>query len=211
MRQGKHPRQGRTPATDDETKRMQAQNIDGEDRGNTDEIFDEIFPPLGEGGSEPSDLHRIEPEPAEPGDEPVGDPAAPGTPAVQTRAAHTRTRKKFADTGTGAERRSDWTRFDIGNVLRVLKTSENRGTLQREIRKLHLRWWHAGKAAMTRILSAAGLPKDVLELVNDIVDTCNRLSFLTLLTLATLLTLVTLFTYKISDYVDILALVTLLT
>ena len=139
MRQGKHPRQGRTPATDDETKDMQAQNIDGEDLGNTDEIFDEVFPPLGEGGSEPSDLHRIDPEPAEPGDDPAGDPAAPGTPAVQTRAAHTRTRKKFADTGTGAERRSDWTRFDIGNVLRVLKTSENRGTLQREIRKLALK------------------------------------------------------------------------
>ena len=112
MRQGRHPRQGRTPATDDETKDMQAQNLEGEDLGldlrDTDAIFDELFPPLQEGGSEPSDLHRIEPGEDDSGDVPPGVPhdAQPGTPAVQTRAAHTRTRKKFVDSGTGTERRS---------------------------------------------------------------------------------------------------------
>ena len=171
MRQGKHSRQGRTPASDDETKDLQAQNLEGEDLGHEDEALPEG---TREGGSEPSDLRTIEPEPAVPGDEPPGEPAVPGTPAIQTRAAHTRARRKFVDSGSGTERRSDWTRFDIGNVLRVLKTSENRGTLQREIRKLHLRWWQPGKAAMIRILSAAGLPKDVLELVADIVDTCKE-------------------------------------
>ena len=95
-------------------------------------------------------------------------------PDVQTRAAHTRTRRKFTDTGEGTERRSDWTRFHIGNVLRVLKTAQNRDTLQREVRKLHLRWWHAGKNSMTRILNAAGLPKEVLDMVPDIVDTCKE-------------------------------------
>ena len=51
---------------------------------------------------------------------------------VQTRAPHTRNRRKFVDTGEGTEKRSDWSRFDIGNVLRVLKTAQNRSTLQRE-------------------------------------------------------------------------------
>ena len=55
----------------------------------------------------------IEPEPSEPDDDPSGEPAVPGTPAVQTRAAHTRTRRKFADSGTGTERRSDWIRFGL--------------------------------------------------------------------------------------------------
>ena len=56
----------------------------------------------------------------------------------------------------------------------MLKTAQNRDSLQREIRKLHLRWWHASKSSMTRILSAAGLSKEVLDLVPDIVDTCKE-------------------------------------
>jgi len=155
-RKGKHPRQGRTPAVDDETKDAQAQDIEGEDFG----------------------IHDEHPEPRVGGSEPSGRQSAPtdelSAPVVQTRAEHTRNRRKFADSGVGTERRSDWTRFDIGSALRVLKTAQERATLQREVRKLHLRWWHAGKTAMTRILDAAGLPKDVLELVNDIVDTCKE-------------------------------------
>jgi hypothetical protein len=83
-------------------------------------------------------------------------------------------RKTFADASEGTERRSDWTRFDIGSVLRTLKTAQERATIQRELRKLHLRWWHAPKSSMTKILTAAGLSKEIIELVPDIVDTCRE-------------------------------------
>jgi len=89
MRQGRHPRQGRTPATDDETKDIRAQNLDGEDLGNTDAIFDELFPPLREGGSEPSDVRRVEPD--EDGLLPA-DTNEPVTPDVQSRAVSGRIR-----------------------------------------------------------------------------------------------------------------------
>jgi len=107
-----------------------------------------------------------------PGD---AEPSTPGEPKpIQTRSAHTRNRKTYDDKAEGTERRSDWSRFEIGSVLRTLKLAEDKATLQRELRKLHLRWWHAPKNSMTKVLEAAGLPKRVLEMVPDIVDTCRE-------------------------------------
>ena len=85
-RQGRHPRQGRTPAADDESKEARAQNLDGTgfaDPGETPEAFPE--PTVG--GSSSST-------------------ARPGNP-VGTRAAHTRHRGSVADAGIGTERKSD--------------------------------------------------------------------------------------------------------
>ena len=109
-RQGRHPRQGRIPAADDETKDAQAQDIEGEDLGQQDE---EEFPQPVVGGSSGSGTVAV-PDVADQGDD---------RPTVQTRAPHTRHRTRVVDAGEGTERRSDWSRFDIGNVLRVLKTA----------------------------------------------------------------------------------------
>ena len=40
------------------------------------------------------------------------------------------------------------------------------------LRKLHLRWWHAQSATMPRVLKHAGVPKEVLDLIPEIVSTC---------------------------------------
>ena len=161
MRQGRHPRHGRIPATGSETTDAQAQLPDGEDLGQYEER--DLFPP--DQGDSSGSAARPAPED---GDQPAEAPVA------GTRAPHTRNRRKFADTGVGTEKRSDWTRFEIGSVLRVLKMAQEKSVIQRELRKLHLRWWHAPKTSMVRVLEAAGLPKDVLNMVPDIVETCRE-------------------------------------
>ena len=60
----------------------------------------------------------------------------------QTRRAPVR----YADAGVGTEITQDWTMFDIGKVVRALITT-NQATLQRVLRKLHVRWWHASEYA----------------------------------------------------------------
>ena len=60
-------------------------------------------------------------------DQPVG-PLGEPQPS-RTWAPHTRTRKTFDDKGEGTERRSDWTRFEIGSALRIPKLAEDNATL----------------------------------------------------------------------------------
>ena len=55
----------------------------------------------------------------------------------------------------------DWTSFDVNRSMRMLRTGSE-AQISRELRKLHLRWWHAGRVQMERVLSAAGVPKEVL-------------------------------------------------
>ena len=66
----------------------------------------------------------------------------------------------------------DWSSWDLGRSLRTL-----RGTSQahiiRTIRQLHLRWWHASSSRMQSLLSNAGLPKEVIDAVKGVVDTCR--------------------------------------
>ena len=46
--------------------------------------------------------------------------------------------------------------------------------MKRELRKLHLRWWHASSTSMTRVLKAAGVPQKVLEMVPDVISSCRE-------------------------------------
>ena len=84
-----------------------------------------------------------------------------------------RHRKTFRDAAEGTEHPSDWTRFNVGRSLKALATGSPE-TQMRELRKLHLRWWHCGKEAMRRVLSAAGLPSSILDKVSQVVDTCRE-------------------------------------
>jgi len=59
---------------------------------------------------------------------------------VSTRTSHTRQRRTTVEEGEGTERRSDSTRFDVGTVLRTLKRFVDKITIERDLRKLHLRW-----------------------------------------------------------------------
>ena len=44
----------------------------------------------------------------------------------------------------------------------------------RELRKLHLRWWHATKEEMTRVLRAANIDQETLDLIPTIVNNCRE-------------------------------------
>ena len=94
-----------------------------------------------------------------------GQPSSRGPDTVQ------RVRRTYQDEQVGPPNPSDWVPFDVGNTLRALR---NYGpTVQRKlIRKLHIIWWHASAQAMTRLLKRAGVPKEALEIIPDIVDTC---------------------------------------
>ena len=70
------------------------------------------------------------------------------------------------------ENSSDWTRFNIDKSLRILKvgTVEQR---RKELRKLHLRWWHAPRTPMEHILKAGGIDEATLSWIPDVIDTCR--------------------------------------
>ena len=74
------------------------------------------------------------------------------------------------DRGVGPQ--ADWSRYDVSSSLRVLRTGTD-AACRRILRRLHLRWWHAGKGAMDRILRAAGIRSEVLAMIPDIVETCR--------------------------------------
>ena len=44
----------------------------------------------------------------------------------------------------------------------------------RELRKLHLRWWHATKEEMGRALRAANIPQEILDLIPTVVNNCRE-------------------------------------
>ena len=83
-------------------------------------------------------------------------------------------RKKWKDSGTQdtGETPSNWSGFDLSRVLRVLRNADL-PSCRLTLRKLHLRWWHAPAAAMTKLLERAGVSKEVCALVPEIVDTCE--------------------------------------
>ena len=65
-----------------------------------------------------------------------------------------------------------WTAFDLGRALQDLR-SIREGVVRRALRKLHIRWYHAPAQKMRTLLSAAGVPAEILPLVQQITDTCT--------------------------------------
>ena len=51
----------------------------------------------------------------------------------------------------------DWTKFDTGRSIRILRIGTE-AQMTRELRKLHLRWWHATRSQMEKTLTFAGVP-----------------------------------------------------
>jgi hypothetical protein len=68
-----------------------------------------------------------------------------------------------------------WRDFDIGRVVRVLRTT-NEAALRFQSMKLHVRWWHASTMTMQRFLNRVGVSDQALALINTIVDTCPTCS-----------------------------------
>ena len=68
---------------------------------------------------------------------------------------------------------NDWSNFDVTKSLRTLRSANN-SVVEREIRKLHIRWWHANRASMEAIFKSANLPQTVIDLVPDVINTCRE-------------------------------------
>ena len=80
---------------------------------------------------------------------------------------------RTVDASAGTPTPSDWTRFDVTTSLRTLRAGQH-DTRMRELRKLHLRWWHATKEEMTRVLRAANIDQETLDLIPTIVNNCRE-------------------------------------
>ena len=76
-------------------------------------------------------------------------------------------------TSSSDPRDTDWTKWSIGASLQVLRQGSEAATL-RELRRLHLRWWHASATQMRNHLAAAGLPQSILNACEHIVKTCKQ-------------------------------------
>ena len=86
---------------------------------------------------------------------------------------HQRVRRTWTSTGTGPATLPDWSRFNIQVSLRNLRSSDP-AVVQRELRKLHLRWWHAKYPKMSHILRSAGIDETRLAMIQPIIDTCRE-------------------------------------
>ena len=89
------------------------------------------------------------------------------------RVSSEKNRRTYQEASVGTEHPGDWSRFNVGNSLCAL-TNGSPDTQMRELRKLHLRWWHCGPETMRRVLKAAGLPNSILDKVVSVTDTCRE-------------------------------------
>ena len=94
----------------------------------------------------------------------------PGRPEGSADAEQ-RERRSWRDTGSGPGHGNDWSHFDVDKILKVLKMTKPT-ECKLTLRKLHVRWFHATVATMTRLLKHAGIPQDVLAMIPSIVQTC---------------------------------------
>jgi len=150
-RQGKHPRDGRIPATADPTVDLMpdADNEIPNEPGSSSASGNQ--PPA------PSDTLDYQQPPRR------DTTAAPRQP--QPQAPHTR------DAST-QDTDKQWTRFDLGRTLQLLR-SANPGVVIRTLRMLHIRWWHVKPDRFKRILESAGAPESAIARVDGIIDTCR--------------------------------------
>ena len=83
-----------------------------------------------------------------------------------------RERRTWRSTEVQAGTGQAWSYFDLGRALQLLR-SRTEVVARRTLCTLHPRWFHASAEKMSKLLSAAGVPAEVVRLVPDIVDTCR--------------------------------------
>jgi len=83
-----------------------------------------------------------------------------------------RQRKTCRDQGDNPNNAADWTNFDIGGVVRLLRT-DREAAIRVTLRKLHVRWWHASAQTMINFLKRVGVPDRVIAIIPEICDTCK--------------------------------------
>ena len=83
-----------------------------------------------------------------------------------------REQKRKADAETQAGGSLDWSKYKIDEALQILQ-SHRTGAIRKQLRLLHIRWYHAGITRMTNILRAAGIREEVLKMIPATVNTCR--------------------------------------
>ncbi|MAD34454.1 MAG: hypothetical protein CMJ88_11970, partial [Planctomycetes bacterium] len=160
-RKGKHPREPRIPASAEPTAGASAHGH-GED-GNAE---------LGKDDEEAAkQLPKSTCLPEQPGED-ESTSAGGSSSSTASRKEVDKKEGPVLDDAKVGDDPTDWTNFDIGGVLRALNLSTD-AARRRILRKLHLRWWHASKKSMKRLLEQAGCGKEILLLIDPIVDTCK--------------------------------------
>ena len=110
------------------------------------------------------------------GDEDAPAPPAPPAPPAEEgdggEGAGRQCGPRRVDAGSG-EHASDWSRFDVSQSLRLLR-SHDAAIRFGEVRKLHLRWWHATKDAMKTLFKTAGLPASLSDTIELVIDTSKE-------------------------------------
>ena len=162
-RTGRHPREARIRRADDGSADVPPRDLNRGAASSSSAAPPRPPPP------EPEE--RRDDPPLEGGDVVVVPPAGERAlvPAPEAR----RAQPQVVDAAAGDSIRADWTSFDVNHSLRALRTGTE-AQQRREVRKLHLRWWHATRVQMERILGAAGVPSDVIALVPGVIDTCRE-------------------------------------
>ena len=67
----------------------------------------------------------------------------------------------------------EWSNWDLGRMLRSLRSTSETPQKIRTLRRLHQRWYHCTAARMRALLSAAGVDSTTLNMIPDVVDTCK--------------------------------------
>ena len=83
-----------------------------------------------------------------------------------------RHRRAYRDKGDNLENPNDWSKFDIGRVVRLFRT-DRQSAIRLSLRELHVRWWHASEHTMKKFLERVGVSDKVLSLIPEIVHTCK--------------------------------------
>ena len=169
-RRGRHPRPPAPKASASTTQDLQAQLPGGGDLGAAEEeAAAAATPNPSTPDIEPEELARMAELPVPDLQEPASAAGAVRERPPGERAAREERRPK--DAAAGTESPSDWARFDVSRSLRVLRTGAD-NACKLELRKLHLRLWHAGRQSMTQVLRAVGVKQRILDMIPEIIQTC---------------------------------------
>eukprot|EP00435_Cladocopium_sp_Y103_P051132 s594_g15.t1 len=187
-----HPRDGRIPASGDPTSRMRSEGRDDGAPGDSD-----VVPAIAD-GDDPRCPEILSPEEAEERRKDKSQPlrrrtnaevqveeprrrARPHIPAEDRGRTHVPTEDAVAVPAEQAiaavaqpptDGLPPWTKHDLGFALQQLR-SIREGVVRRTLRKLHIRWYHAGSRKMQVLLEAAGVNPQILAMIPSIIDTCD--------------------------------------
>ena len=102
------------------------------------------------------------------------DEVVPAT-ARELRIATAARRRKVAQTDSANQAddaaAEDWRAFDVSKALQALRSSDAQ-VRRKAIKRLHIRWWHAGVSDLQRILRAAGAPPAAIADTPAVVQGC---------------------------------------